>query len=81
MAYLMLFGQYRDQPITDVPSGYLFWLLRNGLGGLDPDVEHHVDRELNKRLKGRRRAHHYPDLKGGAAILFRSKKRARKTTL
>jgi len=45
----MPFGKYRDQPIDEVPTGYLRWLLSIDLW---PDLRYAVEEELELRREG-----------------------------
>lgn len=45
----MPFGKYRDQPIDQIPTGYLRWLLTIDLW---PDLQSAVEEELELRREG-----------------------------
>ena len=45
----MPFGKYRDQPIQEIPTKYLRWLLSIDLW---PDLRYAVDQELELRREG-----------------------------
>lgn len=46
----MPFGKYRDQPLADVPTGYLRWLLTIDIY---PTLRYGVEQELESRKAGK----------------------------
>jgi hypothetical protein len=53
------FGKHRGEPLHDVPSGYLKWVLEN-LDRLEPDLKAALAAELRTRERRPRPATHEP---------------------
>jgi hypothetical protein len=50
----MPFGKYRDEPIDEIPTTYLHWVLAN-IADLEADLHNAIKREVQDRAYGHHR--------------------------